>query len=85
MLQPTAAPVQVMQYRADLRSYLRPPHRYELLVPKRSSLRHRLPDADEGLLSFVSCLLHIDPNKRPTAAEALQHPWLQKEYPSLDM
>lgn len=54
---------------------------YELLVPKRTALRHRVPDADEGLLSFIAYLLHIDPHKRPTAAEALHHPWLQYEYP----
>ncbi|GLC52975.1 hypothetical protein PLESTB_000694600 [Pleodorina starrii] len=58
--------------------------RYELLLPKRTSLRHRMPDADEGLLEFVSYLLTVDPRKRPTAAEALKHPWLQQEYPSLD-
>ncbi|KAG2490825.1 hypothetical protein HYH03_010746 [Edaphochlamys debaryana] len=58
--------------------------RYELLLPKRTSLRHRMPDADEGLLEFVAHLLTVDPRKRPTAAEALKHPWLQQEYPSLD-
>jgi len=58
--------------------------RYELLVPKRTCLRHRVPDADDGLLGFISHLLHTDPHKRPTAAEALQHPWLHKEYPSMD-
>ncbi|KAJ9512538.1 hypothetical protein QJQ45_018951 [Haematococcus lacustris] len=58
--------------------------RYEILLPKRTSLRHRAPDADEGLLSFMAYLLHIDPNKRPTASEALQHPWLQHPYPILD-
>ena len=36
-----------------------------------------MPDADEGLLEFVSYLLTVDPRKRPTAAQALQHPWLQ--------
>ncbi len=44
----------------------------------------RMPDADEGLMEFVSHLLTVDPRKRPTAAEALKHPWLQMEYPSLD-
>ncbi|PNH07068.1 hypothetical protein TSOC_006511 [Tetrabaena socialis] len=58
--------------------------RYELLMPKRTSLRHRMPDADEGLLEFVAHLLTVDPRKRPTAADALKHPWLQQEYPSLE-
>ncbi len=44
----------------------------------------RMPTADAGLLEFVSYLLTVDPRKRPTAAEALKHPWLQMEYPSLD-
>lgn len=58
--------------------------RYEVLSPKRTSLKHRMPDADEGLQEFVAHLLTIDPRKRPTAAEALQHPWLQQQYDSLD-
>jgi dual specificity tyrosine-phosphorylation-regulated kinase 2/3/4 len=59
--------------------------RFELLLPKRTSLRHRVPDADEGLLAFVSYLLHPDPMKRPSAAQALGHPWLAAVYPSDDM
>ena len=58
--------------------------RYELLLPKRTSLRHRLPEADDGLLDFINCLLCIDPHKRPSAAQALQHPWLEHEYVSLE-
>eukprot|EP00195_Chlamydomonas_chlamydogama_P014734 CAMPEP_0202902904 /NCGR_PEP_ID=MMETSP1392-20130828/18762_1 /ASSEMBLY_ACC=CAM_ASM_000868 /TAXON_ID=225041 /ORGANISM="Chlamydomonas chlamydogama, Strain SAG 11-48b" /LENGTH=1064 /DNA_ID=CAMNT_0049589765 /DNA_START=132 /DNA_END=3326 /DNA_ORIENTATION=- len=58
--------------------------RYELLVPKRTCMRHRVPEADEGLLDFIGYLLSIDPHKRPTAAEALSHPWLQNQYASLD-
>lgn len=50
--------------------------RYELLLPKRTSLAHRVPDADEGLVDFISYLLLVDPRKRPTAAEALQHPYM---------
>ncbi|CAG9461009.1 unnamed protein product [Pedinophyceae sp. YPF-701] len=51
-----------------------------VLRSKRSSLRHRVPEADEGFLSFLSALLEVDPAKRPNAREALQHPWLQEEY-----
>ena len=58
--------------------------RYELLLPKRTSMRHRVPDAAPGLLDFIGYLLCVDPRKRPSAAEALGHPWLQQAYPSLD-
>jgi serine/threonine protein kinase len=57
---------------------------YELLVPKRTSMSHRIPDAAPGLLDLIGCLLSVDPRKRPSAAEALMHPWLQHVYPSLD-
>lgn len=57
---------------------------YELLYPKHSSLRHRIPDADPGLLDFIRCLLTVDPRKRPTPAQALNHPWLQAVYSRLD-
>lgn len=60
------------------------PECYEILVPKKTSLRARVPDADPGLLSFVSFLLNVDPTKRPSARDALCHPWLQHQYKSLD-
>lgn len=56
--------------------------RFEYLHPKRTSLKFRVPEADEGCINFISCLLSVDPKKRPTAAEALQHPWLQHDYES---
>jgi dual specificity tyrosine-phosphorylation-regulated kinase 2/3/4 len=43
-------------------------------------LRVRLGCDDEDFLHFVASLLVLDPEKRPTAAQALKHPWLQKEY-----
>jgi serine/threonine protein kinase len=45
----------------------------------RSSLRVRLQCNDDGFLDFLACLLTLDPEKRPTAALALQHPWLRPE------
>jgi dual specificity tyrosine-phosphorylation-regulated kinase 2/3/4 len=55
--------------------------RYELLLPKRTSLKHRVgPCADEGFLDFLTYLLAVDPGQRPTADEALLHPWLQHSY-----
>eukprot|EP01062_Namystynia_karyoxenos_P008607 TRINITY_DN1302_c1_g1_i1.p1 TRINITY_DN1302_c1_g1~~TRINITY_DN1302_c1_g1_i1.p1 ORF type:complete len:916 (+),score=293.71 TRINITY_DN1302_c1_g1_i1:139-2886(+) len=54
---------------------------YELLYAKPCSLRERLGNCDDELfVDFVSRLLDVDPERRPTAAEALQHPWLKKEY-----
>eukprot|EP00899_Mesostigma_viride_P013059 jgi/Mesvir1/21754/Mv04159-RA.1 len=53
---------------------------YEILHPKLSSLAHRVPQADKELLDFMSQLLQVDPDKRPSAEEALAHPWLRKDY-----
>ena len=33
---------------------------------------------DAGLLGFLTSLLSIDPDQRPTAAEALNDPWLRQ-------
>jgi len=51
----------------------------QLLVPKKSSLKHRLRTNDGYFLDFVRWLLEVDPAKRPTAAEALTHPWLTEQ------
>lgn len=55
-------------------------NRLEYLIPKKSSLRHRLPMGDQGFIDFVSHLLEVNPKKRPSAAEALKDPWLQYPY-----
>ena len=47
-----------------------------LLRPKRTSLRARCHTDDALFLSFVGSLLSIDPDERPTAEQALNHPWL---------
>ncbi|GLI65433.1 hypothetical protein VaNZ11_008797 [Volvox africanus] len=55
---------------------------FELLAPKRTTLQARVPAADRGMLHFIRHLLVPDPSKRPTAAQALKHPWLQYRYRS---
>jgi serine/threonine protein kinase len=47
-----------------------------LLYPKKTTLAQRLHSDDQGFIDFCSNLLQIDPHKRPTAVEALRHPWL---------
>ncbi|CAN4085404.1 unnamed protein product [Withania somnifera] len=54
--------------------------RLEYLIPKKTSLRHRLPMGDQGFIDFVAHLLEINPKKRPSASEALKHPWLSYPY-----
>ncbi|KAL5545148.1 hypothetical protein UlMin_008932 [Ulmus minor] len=54
--------------------------RLEYLIPKKTSLRHRLPMGDQGFIDFVGHLLEVNPKKRPSALEALKHPWLSYPY-----
>ncbi|XP_050216477.1 uncharacterized protein LOC126667532 [Mercurialis annua] len=55
-------------------------NRLEYLIPKKTSLRHRLPMGDQGFIDFVAHLLEVNPRKRPSASEALKHPWLSYPY-----
>lgn len=50
--------------------------RIQLLLPKRSSLKQRMRVEDDCFVDFLAYLLRIDPLERPSATEALQHPWL---------
>lgn len=50
-------------------------------TPQRTNLRVRSGCRDRGFLDFLAALLVIDPEKRPTAAQALRHPWLATELP----
>ena len=50
------------------------------LYPKRTKLKHRVGTDDALFLDFATQLLHLDPHKRPTADEALQHPFLFHNY-----
>jgi serine/threonine protein kinase len=42
------------------------------------------PPVPQDLLDFIESLLIIDPDKRPTASDALRHPYLQSDVTSGD-
>jgi serine/threonine protein kinase len=82
-------PARLLQARHARKYFTRAGELYErddegrayLLRPKRGPLRSRLRGADAGFCEFVETLLALDPDARPTAAQAQQHPWLQQAYP----
>lgn len=56
-----------------------------LLIPKKTSLKQRMHTDDLMFVDFIKCLLQVDPCRRPTAKEALAHPWLTEvSYPDED-
>ncbi|VYS55033.1 unnamed protein product [Arabidopsis thaliana] len=48
----------------------------EYIITEESSLEEQLQVSDELFLDFVRTLLEINPLRRPTALEAVNHPWL---------
>ncbi|KAK6227790.1 Protein kinase domain - like 10 [Theobroma cacao] len=52
----------------------------EYIISEESLLEHHLQVSDVGFLDFVRHLLQMNPQRRPTAREALQHPWLLYSY-----
>mmetsp|Transcript_9025 Transcript_9025/g.8022 ORF Transcript_9025/g.8022 Transcript_9025/m.8022 type:complete len:110 (+) Transcript_9025:400-729(+) len=61
------------------------PIKINLLVPKETSLKHRLHTDDLMFVDFIKSLLQVDPCRRPSAKEALAHPWLtETTYPDDD-
>lgn len=54
-----------------------------LMYPKKTCLMRRIKCPEDPLfVHFISTLLQIDPKKRPTASEALQHPWMLRHIQS---
>ena len=48
-----------------------------ILQPAQSSIAAQLPAAsDSAFVNFLELLLKTDPAQRPTAENALKHPWL---------
>ncbi|EEF28999.1 ATP binding protein, putative [Ricinus communis] len=54
----------------------------EYIIPEESSLEHHLQTSDVEFIDFVKSLLEVNPVRRPTAREALEHPWLLYSYES---
>ncbi|WCJ19885.1 Protein kinase superfamily protein [Euphorbia peplus] len=52
----------------------------ECLIPEESSLENHLRTSDIEFINFVRSLLEVNPSRRPTAKEALEHPWLSYSY-----
>lgn len=73
-------PLCVQRYLLSI--FLQETDQLEYILPKKTSLAHRLPMGDEGFINFVRFLLEVDPEKRPSASEAKKHPWLSYEYES---
>ncbi|KAL3650271.1 hypothetical protein CASFOL_006674 [Castilleja foliolosa] len=55
-------------------------NKVEYVVPEETTLEHQLQISDSHFLDFLRYLLEINPKKRPTSREALQHPWLSCSY-----
>ncbi|KAG9453410.1 hypothetical protein H6P81_006314 [Aristolochia fimbriata] len=52
----------------------------EYIIPEKFSLAHHLRLSDARFIRFISDLLQTNPVRRPSATEALQHPWLSYSY-----
>lgn len=47
------------------------------MIPKNTTLKSRVRSDDDKFISFLEATLRIDPNLRPSASEALEHPFLK--------
>ena len=59
--------------------YYEEENKFHILIPKSTSLKHRIRTDDKEFLSFLEGTLRIDPNFRLSAEEALMHPFIQSD------
>lgn len=50
---------------------------YHIFVPKKTTLKNRIRSDDELFVDFIRVLVEIDPLKRVSALEAMEHPFLK--------
>ena len=77
LLIPLSPPPPPPPYPLTLRARAR-----SIITPCATNLHLRLRSDDELFVDFIAALLSMDPDRRPTAAQALQHPWLRHAYPA---
>ncbi|KAL0215467.1 hypothetical protein P9112_007651 [Eukaryota sp. TZLM1-RC] len=53
---------------------------FHCLLPRKSSLSQRLRCTDSHFIDFLQYLFTIDPKERPSAREALDHPFFSVDY-----
>ena len=46
-------------------------------IPESRTFEEAIPSSDELFLDFIRQCLILDPDQRPGAAEAVQHPWVK--------
>ncbi|KAK1365028.1 LAMMER dual specificity kinase [Heracleum sosnowskyi] len=66
----------------DLYHIIEETNQLECIILEESTLEHHLQINDARFGNFLRDLLEINPLKRLTAKEALQHPWLSSSYGS---
>ena len=54
-----------------------------LRIPESRTLQDSVPSRDRLFLEFIDYCLELDPTKRPGAAQAFQHRWIQQFEQSL--
>ncbi|XVF84032.1 hypothetical protein PTKIN_Ptkin16aG0542100 [Pterospermum kingtungense] len=64
----------------DLYHIIKEMNQLEYIFHEESSLEHHLQVSDARFIEFVRYLLQMNPRMRPTAKEALEHPWLSYSY-----
>ena len=48
-----------------------------LRIPNSRTIKEAVPCEDAQLLDFIMCCVEIDPVRRFSASEAMEHPWIK--------